>query len=139
MRAEPLGGLRRMLARFSARRRPLDPVVEQRMGPAQAMRGVPQLLRNQDGALRCVACSLCAGACPSQCIVVEAGEMQPPPDLQERGRQPLRFDLDLGKCLFCGLCEAACPEAAISLSVSAPVMIGAVPGDLHLQLADMVA
>jgi NADH-quinone oxidoreductase subunit I len=130
-----------MLARFTGRRRPLNHLTY--AAQTQDLRGVPQLLRNPDGAIRCVACSLCAGACPAQCIVVEAGALQPQQDLQERGRQPLRFDLDLGKCLFCGLCEAACPEAAISLSAPTSLkiglMTGAAPGELQLQLVDTAA
>ena len=122
----PFGGLRRVLGRLIARRRPVA-------GVTFGLRGVPRLTRGSDGAPRCVACALCAGACPSRCIVVEAGPPAGGGAGDERSRGPIRFELDLGKCLLCGLCEAACPEGAITLS-GPPVSGAAHATDLCLDL-----
>jgi NADH-quinone oxidoreductase subunit I len=123
---KPFGGLRRVLGRLIARRRPVA-------GVTFGLRGVPRLTRGSDGAPRCVACALCAGACPSRCIVVEAGPPAGGGAVDERSRAPIRFELDLGKCLLCGLCEAACPEGAITLS-GPPVSGAAHATDLCLDL-----
>ncbi len=73
--------------------------------------GAPRLTRNQDGALRCVACSLCSAACPSHCINLEAGWSEG----SDTDRVPVRFDLDLGRCALCGHCVEACPHEAIEM------------------------
>ncbi len=77
----------------------------------QALIGVPRLTRNQQGAVRCVACSLCEAACPSHCIDLEAGWSEG----AETDRVPVRFDLDLGRCVLCGHCVEACPHEAIEM------------------------
>ncbi len=77
----------------------------------QALIGVPRLTRNQQGAIRCVACSLCEAACPSHCIDLEAGWSKD----GGRDRVPVRFDLDLGRCVLCGHCVEACPHEAIEM------------------------
>jgi NADH-quinone oxidoreductase subunit I len=75
-------------------------------------RGMPVLIVADDGAPRCVACGLCAFACPSRCIRVESSSAQAP-----GGRpRPHRFEIDMARCLFCGLCQEACPEEAIVMS-----------------------
>src|ERR1041385_9105218 len=37
-------------------------------------RGVHQLQRDENGLEKCVACFLCAAACPADCIYIEAAE-----------------------------------------------------------------
>ena len=38
-------------------------------------RGVPSLVKDDAGREKCVACYMCATACPAQCIYIEAGEV----------------------------------------------------------------
>jgi NADH-quinone oxidoreductase subunit I len=76
--------------------------------------GMPVLVAGDDGAPLCVACGLCAIACPSRCIDVLASDAG-----GRTAASPERFRIDMARCLFCGLCEEACPEEAIVLS---PVM-----------------
>ena len=73
-------------------------------------RGRIILTRDPDGGERCVACYLCAVACPVDCIALQAAE-------DESGRRyPEFFRINFSRCIFCGLCEEACPTYAIQLT-----------------------
>ncbi len=73
-------------------------------------RGRIILSRDPDGGERCVACYLCAVACPVDCIALQATE-------DETGRRyPEWFRINFSRCIFCGLCEDACPTYAIQLT-----------------------
>jgi len=72
-------------------------------------RGRIVLTRDPDGEERCVACNLCAVACPVGCIALQATE-------DEHGRRyPSYFRINFSRCIFCGYCEEACPTYAIQL------------------------
>ena len=73
-------------------------------------RGRIILSRDPSGAERCVACYLCAVACPVDCIALQATE-------DETGRRyPEFFRINFSRCIFCGWCEEACPTYAIQLT-----------------------
>jgi len=73
-------------------------------------RGRIILSRDPDGEERCVACYLCAIACPVDCISLQAAE-------DENGRRyPDFFRINFSRCIFCGYCEEACPTYAIQLT-----------------------
>jgi NADH-quinone oxidoreductase subunit I len=73
-------------------------------------RGRIILSRDPDGGERCVACYLCAAACPVDCIALQATE-------DEDGRRyPEFFRINFSRCIFCGYCEEACPTYAIQLT-----------------------
>jgi NADH-quinone oxidoreductase subunit I len=77
---------------------------------APRYRGRIVLSRDPDGGERCVACYLCAIACPVDCIALEATE-------DEHGRRyPEFFRINFSRCIFCGFCEEACPTYAIQLT-----------------------
>lgn len=95
-------------------------------------RGTPALARAADGAPVCVACGLCAGVCPADCIDLAAGP-RGSAEPTARDLVATSFSIDLARCLMCGLCEAACPEQAVNLHGSAPTAhteIGACRKDL---------
>ncbi len=73
-------------------------------------RGRIILSRDPDGQERCVACYLCAVACPPDCISLQATE-----DAYGR-RYPAYFRINFSRCIFCGFCEEACPTDAIQLT-----------------------
>ncbi len=73
-------------------------------------RGRIILSRDPDGEERCVACYLCAVACPVDCISLQATETE------EGRRYPETFRINFSRCIFCGLCEEACPTYAIQLT-----------------------
>jgi len=73
-------------------------------------RGRIILSRDPDGGERCVACYLCAVACPVDCIALQAAE-----DATGR-RYPEFFRINFSRCIFCGYCEEACPTYAIQLT-----------------------
>ena len=75
-------------------------------------RGVHRLNRDERGRVQCVACFLCATACPAHCIDIIAAE-SPWPD---REKYPQSFTIDELRCIFCGMCEEACPVDAIELT-----------------------
>lgn len=73
-------------------------------------RGRIILSRDPDGDERCVACNLCAVACPVGCISLQKAE-------REDGRwYPEFFRINFSRCIFCGLCEEACPTTAIQMT-----------------------
>lgn len=78
------------------------------MGPE--FRGRPVLVA-ENGTERCVACGLCARACPPLAISMQASETE-----DQKERYPERFEIDMLRCIYCGFCEEVCPEEAIVMS-----------------------
>lgn len=97
---------------FGRRRRYTIDYPEERRRYSHRYRGHHILTQRPDGSLRCVACFLCATACPAECIHIEAAEH---PDVNVE-KYPLVYDIDMLRCVFCGYCVDACPEEAIIMS-----------------------
>ena len=92
------------------RRRETIQYPEEKPSLAPRWRGRIVLSRDPDGEERCVACYLCAVACPVDCIALQATE-------DEHGRRyPQFFRINFSRCIFCGMCEEACPTYAIQLT-----------------------
>ncbi|HEX6961405.1 MAG TPA: NADH-quinone oxidoreductase subunit I [Lacipirellula sp.] len=77
-------------------------------------RGVHRLNRDEQGRVKCVACMMCATACPANCITIDAAAA--PPEWPDRDKYPAEFVLDELRCIYCGMCEEACPVDAIELT-----------------------
>lgn len=74
-------------------------------------RGIHRLTHRSDESIACVACFMCATACPAQCIFIEATKRTDGTD----EKMPQRFDIDMLECIFCGYCVEACPCDAIRM------------------------
>lgn len=77
-------------------------------------RGVHRLNRDEQGRVRCVACYMCATACPAHCIDIVAAPA--PAGWTDREKYPETFVIDELRCIYCGMCEEACPVDAIELT-----------------------
>lgn len=73
-------------------------------------RGLPVLLSDAEGNLKCVSCELCAKACPVNCIEIQS----------HRGPDKKKvldvYNLDSTWCMYCGFCVEACPFDALAMS-----------------------
>jgi NADH-quinone oxidoreductase subunit I len=69
----------------------------------------------QAGLEKCVGCSLCAAACPADCIRVVAAENTPEHRVSAGERYAAVYEINLSRCIFCGYCEVACPFDAITM------------------------
>ncbi len=74
-------------------------------------RALHRLMYREDGKPRCVGCMLCVSVCPSECIYVEAGEV-------DGEKVAVKFEIDATRCAFCGYCVEACPEDAIRMDTA---------------------
>ena len=81
---------------------------------AKRHRGRLVMLRAENGAVKCTACTLCEKTCPngtikitSQMVTNEEGKKK---------RQLVDYRYDLGDCMFCQLCVNACNFGAIEFT-----------------------
>jgi len=87
-----------------------DEYPEKRSPLATGFRGLPRLVYDEDPEdLRCVACSICANACPVDVIHLETHRGA------DRKLVLDRFDIEAGGCVFCGFCVEACPFEALTM------------------------
>lgn len=77
-------------------------------------RGIHVLQRDENGLEKCVACFLCAAACPSNCIYIEAAENTAEHRISAAERFAKIYNIDYNRCIFCGYCVEACPCDAIT-------------------------
>jgi NADH-quinone oxidoreductase subunit I len=66
---------------------------------------------------KCIACDLCAKACPVDCIYIEKTG---PRKIDKEsgvamGGAMLRYAIDYSKCMFCALCTDPCPTECIHM------------------------
>jgi len=77
-------------------------------------RGAHILQRDENGLEKCVACFLCAAACPADCIYIEASENTETKRISGGERYAEVYNIDYNRCIFCGYCVEACPTDAIT-------------------------
>jgi NADH-quinone oxidoreductase subunit I len=85
---------------------------EQRLTFAPRYRGIHEFEADQ-----CIACDLCAKACPVDCIYIDkTGPRKIDKNTGNAGGgELLRFAIDYSKCLFCALCTEPCPTECIHM------------------------
>jgi NADH-quinone oxidoreductase subunit I len=84
----------------------------QRPTVAERYRGLPRLNVNPEtGESLCIACDLCALACPEHLIAVKSER-----DPKTKKKVMTGWVYDTSRCMFCGLCEDACPTDCLELS-----------------------
>jgi NADH-quinone oxidoreductase subunit I len=89
---------------------------EQKTPVYPRFRGRHKLHKFEDTGLeKCVGCSLCAAACPAECIRVVAAENTPEHQVSAGERYAAVYEINMTRCIFCGYCEVACPFDAITM------------------------
>ena len=58
----------------------------------------------------CIACSLCAKACPVDCIYIGKEKIE-----GKKGHAITSYTIDYTKCMLCALCVEPCPTACIEM------------------------
>src|SRR6266540_3863538 len=84
---------------------------DQKMPMFPKYRGKQVLMRDENGLEKCVACGLCAVACPADAIYLEAAENDG--TVMAGPRYASVYQIHKTRCIFCGYCEEACPVSAI--------------------------
>jgi len=111
-----LNGLRTTMARAVTEKPVTVEYPEEKTPVYPRFRGKHKLHKFEETGLeKCVGCSLCAAACPAECIRVVAAENTPENQVSAGERYAAVYEINMTRCIFCGYCEVACPFDAITM------------------------
>jgi len=84
-------------------------------------RGHIELVENEDGTPKCVACGMCQRGCPSGCISLAsesvAYEVEVKGEIKKKKKKVLtKYNLNFTTCSLCGQCVESCNFGAIEFS-----------------------
>src|SRR3954463_15802559 len=97
---ETLRGLKTTMGRFAERTQTIQ-YPEEKTPVYPRFRGRHKLHRFEDTGLeKCVGCSLCAAACPADCIRVVAAENTPENRVSAGERYAAVYEINLSRCIF---------------------------------------
>ncbi len=87
---------------------------------SERFRGAPRLnLDPETAETLCIACDLCALACPVDCIEVGSMRREVRDGEKVNKKKVLTtFTFDTSRCMFCNLCSEACPTDCLELTQS---------------------
>lgn len=80
----------------------------------ERFRAVLELIYDQDGNHKCIACGTCERNCPNGTITVVTKMVDTPAGTKKKKLD--RYTYDLGSCTFCQLCVTSCPTGALRFS-----------------------
>ena len=127
---------RRMMKNiFNLSKMPVIDYPNQEKGIPEGYRGKHRLTQRENGDPKCVACMMCATACPANCIHIDADESSN----HSIEKFPARFDIDLLECVFCGMCVEACPVDAIRMDSGVYSMVDFNRRDFVIGKAELLA
>ena len=81
---------------------------EERLSFAPRYRGIHEFEAD-----KCIACDMCAKACPVDCIYIGKERVT-----QGKGFKVTGFTIDYTKCMFCALCVDPCPVDCIFMGAT---------------------
>ena len=76
-----------------------------------------ELIYDENGNHKCIACGLCQMNCPNGTIRI-VSETVTDPETGKSKKRLVRYEFDLGSCMFCHLCVNSCPHDAIEFSTN---------------------
>jgi NADH-quinone oxidoreductase subunit I len=85
-------------------------------------RGPVQLIADEEGKHKCVACLACQRICPTSAIPVLTVTKN-----EQNKNVPVDFVIDDALCCYCGLCVEVCPTEALEHSQASDVATGSRP------------
>ena len=91
---------------------------EQKPKVSERFRGEHRLTKDDQGHMKCVACYMCATACPANCINIVADAA--PPEWEARDKIPRVFEIDMLKCIYCGFCVEGLSQGSHRMTNKVP-------------------
>lgn len=80
----------------------------------ERFRAILELIYDQDGNHKCIACGTCERNCPNGTITIESKMVDTPAGTKKKKLD--NYIYDLGSCTFCQLCVTTCPTDALRFS-----------------------